>query len=142
MTQQSSQEIRAAGGIVRGTGSHHGKIAVVRRRRYKDEIGLPKGKVRKGETDSEAALREVGEETGLRVLLREPAGSTHYHVDGKPKTVTYFIMDALEDIPGSPNDLTEIEAVEWLTPQQAVQVLTHADDRTLLLNVFKTEMPL
>ena len=138
MTAQSVQPIRAAGGIVVGKGTNRGKIAIVRRRRYEGEISLPKGKAKEGEKDSEVALREVEEETGLRASLRdrEPVGTTHYDVDGRPKTVTYFMMDAPEGIPASPHDSAEIESVEWLDPEQAIVALTHREDRTLLFDVF------
>jgi 8-oxo-dGTP diphosphatase len=136
MTAQSAQPIRAAGGIVVGKGTNRGKIAIVRRRRYEGEISLPKGKAKEGEKDSEVALREVEEETGLRATLRELAGTTHYDVDGRRKTVTYFMMDAPEGIPASPHDSAEIESVEWLDPEQAIVALTHREDRTLIFDVF------
>ena len=136
MAPQSAEPIRAAGGIVVGTGTNRGKIAVVRRRRYTGEVGLPKGKVKKGETDAEAAVREVEEETGLRASFSHIAGTTKYEVDGRPKTVTYFLMEAPEGATGSPNDSEEIEAVEWLTPREAIAALTHAEDRKLVSRVF------
>jgi 8-oxo-dGTP pyrophosphatase MutT (NUDIX family) len=138
----SPESILAAGGIVLGSGATSGKIALVRRRRYRGEIGLPKGKLRKGEKVIDAALREVREETGCRVRVkeREPAGQTHYFVGGTPKTVFYFIME-LEGFDGlSPEDTKEIEAVEWVTPKQAAAILTHREDRDLISAVFKIQI--
>lgn len=129
--------VRAAGGIVCGAASNVGKIAVVRRRRYGGEIGLPKGKLTKGETEVEAALREVEEETGLRAKIRQAVGKTEYSVDGRQKTVAYFVMEVASDVPARPSDTGEVEAVEWLTPEQAVGALTHRDDRELVARVFK-----
>jgi 8-oxo-dGTP pyrophosphatase MutT (NUDIX family) len=136
MAPKSSEPIRAAGGIIAGTGIHRGKIVVVRRRRYTGEVGLPKGKIKMGETEAEAAVREVEEETGLRASLRQMAGTTNYEVGGRPKTVTYFLMEAPEGAPAAPNDSDEIEAVEWLTPRDAVAALTHAEDRRLVSRIF------
>jgi hypothetical protein len=48
MSEKASKAIRAAGGIISGVGSNSGKIAVVRRRRYGGEVGLPKGKLNEG----------------------------------------------------------------------------------------------
>jgi 8-oxo-dGTP pyrophosphatase MutT (NUDIX family) len=142
MSEKSSKAIRAAGGIISGVGSNSGKIAVVRRRRYGGEIGLPKGKLNEGETEAEAALREVEEETGLRAILRQRVGSTHYSVDGGSKTVTYFMMDAPDDAPARPHDSKEVQAVEWLTPVEAVAALTYDDDRKLVTRVFDIEKKL
>ncbi len=137
MSDKSTEPIRAAGGIVNGTGRNNGKIAVVRRRRYGGEVGLPKGKLDKGETEVQAALREVEEETGIRVKLRAAVGTTHYSVSGRPKTVAYFMMDAPDDKPAVPRDSKEVEAVEWVTPAEAVAALTHDDDRELVTKIFK-----
>ena len=99
MSEKPSKAILGAAGEVSSPawGAIGGKIAVVRRHRYGGEVGLPKGKLNEGETDAEAALREVEEETGIRAVLRQPIGTTHYSVDGEPKTVTYFMMDAPDD---------------------------------------------
>src|SRR5262249_47436616 len=97
MTETLPKPIRAAGGIVRGAGQNTGKLLVVRRRRYGGEVGLPKGKLVEGEDEAAAALREVEEETGLRPVLRQHVGRTHYKVRGRPKTVSYFVMDAIDD---------------------------------------------
>ena len=136
MSEKSSKMIRAAGGILQGAGRNAGKIAVVHRRRYGGEVGLPKGKLVEGEDEAEAALREVEEETGLRPTLRKPIGSTHYSVGDRPKTVTYFMMDVAADASASPRDTGEIQSVEWLTPAEAVATLTHDDDRELVAKIF------
>jgi 8-oxo-(d)GTP phosphatase len=136
MTETSSKPIRAAGGIVRGAGRNTGKMLVVRRRRYGGEVGLPKGKLVEGEDEAAAAVREVEEETGLRPVLRQHVGSTHYSVHGRSKTVAYFMMDATDDDVARPRDTGEIEAVEWLTPAEAVAALTHDDDRRLVAGIF------
>jgi 8-oxo-dGTP diphosphatase len=92
MSENSSKAIRAAGGIISGVSRNTGKIAVVRRPRYGGEVGLPKGKLIEGETEAEAALREVEEETGLRAILGERIGSIHY-------SFTIALMDSQRQSP-------------------------------------------
>ena len=61
--------VRAGGGVVRRPGPHGAwDYAVVHRPRY-DDWSLPKGKADPGESDEDAAVREVEEETGVRCRL-------------------------------------------------------------------------
>jgi 8-oxo-dGTP diphosphatase len=129
--------IVAAGGIILGRGDSEGKIAVVRRSRYGPELALPKGKLQEHEPEMEGALREVHEETGYRVKIREYAGSTHYSVHGTPKIVFYFIMDLVEDDGTGPVDRKEVEGVDWITPELAEKTLTHEEDRRLIKAIFR-----
>jgi 8-oxo-dGTP pyrophosphatase MutT (NUDIX family) len=128
--------ITAAGGIIRGDGANEGKITVVRRRRYTGEIGLPKGKVQEKEDIIVAALREVKEETGYQAEIVEYAGRTQYQVGRKPKVVFYFVMRVPDASEPKPVDTEEIEAVEWVTPKEALLRLTHSEDRNLIAALF------
>jgi 8-oxo-dGTP diphosphatase len=128
--------ILAAGGIVRGVGKNAGKIAVVRRKRYPGEVALPKGKLVKDEHAIDAALREVQEETGCKIKKYEYAGSTHYLVGTIPKAVFYFLMDEESDDECKPKDTREIESVVWSKPEDAINELTHREDRQLISAVF------
>ena len=128
--------IQAAGGILRGPNEHRDKIVVVRRRRYSGEIGLPKGKVKPGETTEATALREVEEETGYKVRIIDYAGTTRYLVGSTPKVVSYYIMEATSDGQVGHPDPEEIDGVELVTPRQAVSELTHQEDRDLVSAVF------
>ena len=60
--------VRAAGGIV----LRDGRLLLVHRPKY-DDWTFPKGKCEPGESDEACALREVEEETGLRVRARRRA---------------------------------------------------------------------
>jgi 8-oxo-dGTP pyrophosphatase MutT (NUDIX family) len=128
--------ILAAGGILKGEGVNEGKIVIVRRRRYGGEIALPKGKVKGKEGVLAAALREVKEETGYDVEIVEYAGTTHYRVGERPKAVSYFIMRVPDSSQRRSIDGEEIEAVEWMTPNDAKVALTHVEDRNLIAAVF------
>jgi 8-oxo-dGTP pyrophosphatase MutT (NUDIX family) len=128
--------ILAAGGIIKGQGKNDGKIAVVRRRRYQGEVSLPKGKLKDKEDAFAAALREVKEETGYQVEIVEYAGRTHYQVKGRPKLVFYFIMRVADNSDIGPVDAEEIEALDWVTPTKAKTILTHPEDRDLIVSLF------
>jgi len=115
--------IRAAGGLV----TRDGRILVVHRPKY-DDWSLPKGKLEDGESWADAALREVEEETGLTCELGEPVGSTRYEVRGEPKEVRYFRMTT----DGDARPQNEVDEIRWVTPEEAVDVLSHTYDRELL----------
>ena len=52
-------------------------VLVIHRTGHKD-ISLPKGKVDPGETLPQTAVREIREETGIKVALGVPLGATEY----------------------------------------------------------------
>ena len=115
--------IRAAGGVV----VRDGRVLLVHRPRY-DDWSFPKGKLERGETWEDAAVREVEEETGLECELGNELGSTHYEVRGEPKEVRYFHMSA----DGEAVAQNEVDEVRWVTRPEAVTLLSHDYDRELL----------
>ena len=77
----SRRPIIAAGCLITRQGRKGVEVLLVHRPRYHD-WSLPKGKVDVGEHITEAAVREVLEETGLVVALRRPLPLQTYQVDG------------------------------------------------------------
>jgi 8-oxo-dGTP pyrophosphatase MutT (NUDIX family) len=128
--------IRAAGGIVRSQGPHGDAILVVRRRRYAGDVSLPKGKVKAGESLEETALREVREETGYDVRILEKVGTTTYVANGRPKVVSYFLMEITSGGQVAQPDEREIERIDLMTPPDAISALTYQEDRDLIASVF------
>jgi 8-oxo-dGTP pyrophosphatase MutT (NUDIX family)/phosphohistidine phosphatase SixA len=88
----------------------------------------PKGKLESGETQPEAAVREVTEETGVRPELGVPLPTVSYFLpDGRPKTVRYWAARVLtEGARTAPAD--EIDDVAWLPATAALQRLTRPAD--------------
>jgi 8-oxo-dGTP diphosphatase len=125
--------VRAAGGLVRRTGSGGTEVLLVHRPAY-DDWTFPKGKADEGESDEDCALREVWEETGLRCALEDDAGATDY-VDarGRPKHVRWWLMHALDDEAFEPND--EVDELRWAALDEAARLLTYERDAELLARV-------
>ena len=125
--------MRAGGGVVRRR-SKNGvtQYALVHRPRY-DDWSVPKGKVDPGETDEEAALREVEEETGVRSTLGPELESIRYR-DRKDrlKQVRYWLMEPVDaKVPKfRPNN--EIDDVRWCSAADAGKLLSHDHDRKLI----------
>jgi 8-oxo-dGTP diphosphatase len=128
--------VRAAGGVLRRrTKNGRAQYALVHRPRY-DDWSLPKGKVDPGETDEEAALREVEEETGVRATLGPELSSTRYpDRKGRLKQVRYWLMEPVDGKAPKFRPSNEIDEVRWCSAAEAGKLLGHEHDRTLIAEV-------
>ena len=89
-------EVKASGGVVWRRGDRGIEVALVHRPRY-DDWSFPKGKLDKGETWEDGALREVEEEIGLRCRLGHELPPTSYRDNkGRAKVVRYWMMEPLD----------------------------------------------
>jgi 8-oxo-dGTP diphosphatase len=128
----SAAPVQAAGGVAWRGERHAPQIAIVHRPRY-DDWSLPKGKVARGETPLDAAVRELGEELGARTSVSRRLGRVSYdvEVDGasRRKRVTYW---TLHERGGAfqPND--EVDDVCWLAPPDARAKLSYDGDRAIV----------
>jgi 8-oxo-dGTP diphosphatase len=132
-------QVRAAGGLVwreavvadeDGHSRPGVEIVLVHRPRY-DDWSFPKGKLDKGETFEQAAVREVAEETGLVCDLGPELPSTTYlDAKGRLKLVRYWSMRVVAVEPWQAND--EIDDRRWATLDDALGRLTYPHDRLLL----------
>ena len=119
------RQVEAAGGIL----ERDGRIAVVHRPRY-DDWSLPKGKLDRGESFEQAALREVREETGYVCDLGEELEPVRYQDNrGRPKLVRYWRMVVVGG-EFAPND--EVDELRWVPPDRARRLLSYAHDRALV----------
>jgi 8-oxo-dGTP pyrophosphatase MutT (NUDIX family) len=122
--------VKAAGGLVCRPGpAGLLEVAIVHRPAYKD-WSFPKGKIERGESAEEAALREVAEETGFECSLVEPFACTSYRDRrGTAKTVCYWLMRV---VGGSFRPGPEVDQLRWLTMAEALRLLSYPRDREML----------
>jgi 8-oxo-dGTP diphosphatase len=131
--------VYAAGGVIWRLVDGKLMVLVIHRTAYAD-VTLPKGKVDPGETLAETAVREILEETGIRVSLGIPVGVSRYRMPSKrQKIVHYWAAQATDDaIRASafvPN--REIAALEWITPKRALGYLSYPVDVEILENFLR-----
>jgi 8-oxo-dGTP diphosphatase len=104
-------------------------VAVIYRPKYGDWT-LPKGKLEPGETEEEAAVREVEEETGYTGELGDELGMVSYtDRHGRPKTVRYWRMKVTG---GEFQPNREVSELLWLAPETAAGHLSFERDREIL----------
>ncbi len=95
-----------------------------------NDWSLPKGKVDPGESWKKAARREVLEETGYVGKIKKYAGSISYLLDGKPKVVLFWHMNAKTQNHEKMNG--EVDEVRWLTVDEAAELLDYPDEVDLI----------
>jgi len=129
--RRATRVIQAAGAVVFRGGD---EVLLVHRPKY-DDWSFPKGKLERGELAPVAAVREVEEETGLRVRLHRPLGAQRYPVRGGRKLVHYWtgrLLDAAEDDVSGHVRAGEIDRVAWVPVDVALKQLTYRHDRATL----------
>jgi len=128
------REVQAAGGAVLRDREGGGvELCLVHRPKY-DDWSLPKGKLDKGESFEDAAVREVWEETGLRCRRLQELEPVRY-TDGKgrPKVVRYWLMEPLEDTGFAADD--EVDEIRWLEIPAASALVTYEHDQELVASL-------
>jgi 8-oxo-dGTP pyrophosphatase MutT (NUDIX family)/phosphohistidine phosphatase SixA len=129
-----SGDVRAAGAVV----LRKGRVLLVHRPTY-DDWSFPKGKLDRGEGAPAAAVREVEEETGLRVRLGVPLGRQSYPNGPRTKVVDYWVGRVVgdHDVSGYLVN-SEIDEVVWVDPDKARRQLTYTRDRHTLREALAT----
>jgi 8-oxo-dGTP pyrophosphatase MutT (NUDIX family) len=127
----------SCGGVVKAP---DGRIAVASQ--HGSSWCLPKGGREQGETELEAARREVLEETGISelTLVKELGKYTRHGkgLDGndEPNMILHltFFLFTTEQTTLKPIDPHNPEAV-WKTPEEAVELLSFPEDKAFLRSV-------
>ena len=128
--------IKAGGGIVK----KDDKILMIFR---KGKWDLPKGKLEKGETKIDGSLREVEEETGVKVKLREKIGATwHTYLQNEKyvlKRTYWYAMECDDDSNMKPQKSEGIDDVRWMSKSEIEIAMTntYATIQHILLSYFE-----
>ena len=123
-------EILAAGAVLWRPAGRGAQVALIHRPKY-DDWSFAKGKLTRGEHVLLAAVREVEEETGLRVTLGRNLPPVRYLVDGLPKRVYYWAAEVTgASAPFVPN--SEVDKLEWVPASSAGRRLSYDHDVRLL----------
>jgi 8-oxo-dGTP pyrophosphatase MutT (NUDIX family) len=134
---RQAQETSAGGVVIRGEPGHEQVVAIVPVKRApggERVLGLPKGHIDPGETELDAAVREVREEAGV---VTEPVGKLgevryFYRREGRtiPKSVAFFLLRYLSGETSEHDH--EIEDARWLDLRDALTTLTYEGEREMV----------
>ncbi len=112
--------VKAGGGVVH----KDGKVLLIHRLGKWD---LPKGKLDKGEKSKEGAVREVEEETNVRVKLEEKICSTwHTYIRNNKyvlKRTKWYKMACIDDSAMQPQEEEDIVDLRWMDVRNTRQAL-------------------
>ena len=139
MTKHKLKHHRTAGGVVLNAA---GQVLVLNRTVERNgesvhEVRLPKGHIDGGESEADAAMREVGEESGYwNVRIVADLGTAHSHFEFKGKLhereERYFLMRLTQKERGLAAPLGREEALfepEWLPLHEAQARMTYASEQ-------------
>ncbi|MDA2954005.1 MAG: NUDIX domain-containing protein [Actinomycetota bacterium] len=100
-------------------------------------VGLPKGRLERGETRVEAAIREVREEAGLTGMVIETLGTISYKFWAQSeksrvsKSVEFFLMLYRAGSPSKFAD-AEVDNVRLVPIEEAEALITHSGEQAIL----------
>jgi len=105
---------------------------------------IPKGHLEDGESDAEAAVREVFEETGIHGELGPLIGRIEYRVLSKKgewrlKQVAFFLLRTTAATVSLQAD-EGIHAAEWLSPDAALGRIDYAHVRDVLARALSMDL--
>ncbi len=107
------------------------EICLIRKKGSKKKWGIPKGFVDRGDSTKETALKEAGEEAGLKGrVIGEPIGSYEYQKWGTSLEVTVYLMEVKEE----EDDWDEADFRErhWTSLHDAAELLERHPVHALL----------
>lgn len=125
------EEVSAGGVVVLGN-------AILLLRKYNGDWVLPKGKVEKGETNNQTALREVKEETGVKATIKKYLGEIHYtykenweEQKGVHKIVFWYLMetDSMNTIPQREEGFVD---AKFINRERVIDMVRYDDEREII----------
>lgn len=134
----SVEEVSAGGLCVRvEDGVPYVAIIARRNRGGKKEWCLPKGHLEGGETASQAARREIAEETGVLGTVLAHLCTIDYWFSGPRnrvhKTVHHFLLEWVSGEVTVENDPDrEAEEAAWFSLQEAANLLAYPNERRVI----------
>ena len=127
-----TRPVATVGAIIESPG---GEILLIRTHKWRGRLGLPGGKIERGETQEQALRRELREETGLEVrdvrflMVQDCIDSPEFYRPMHMLLLNYHCKVDGTDV--RLND--EAESYLWAAPSDALRLDLNEPTRTLIL---------
>jgi 8-oxo-dGTP pyrophosphatase MutT (NUDIX family) len=125
----TEREVSYGGVVVRGD-----DVIVIVPRGRRRVLGLPKGGPIGGETPEQTAAREVREETGITVSVRERLGQVDYTYRRGGRTIqktVHFYLCEFEEGDTADHD-HEVDDARWMPLAEARRRLSYSGERAMI----------
>ncbi|MCI0494289.1 NUDIX hydrolase [candidate division KSB1 bacterium] len=131
---QQVEVIQSAGGLLWRESRKGKELLLIHRPKY-DDWTLPKGKLEPGENWTQAAIREVLEETGCQAEIISFAGCICYTYKGIPKIVLFWNMKVIGECQFHPTK--EVDQVQWVEIDEVQKTMSYRDEKKLVKKISK-----
>jgi bis(5'-nucleosidyl)-tetraphosphatase len=137
-TSPSDEGEERAAGAVLFREENGRRLYLLLRHQQGGHWGFAKGRIEPGEGVLEAAMREIREETGIEGVepIADISVTSRYPIrragHSLLKTVTYYAARVPSDAIRLSHEHTD---ARWVSPEEAMRVLTHAESRRVLQTV-------
>lgn len=106
-------------------------------KKYNGDYVLPKGRIERGESIQEAALREVKEESGITGEIKKYLGKIEYSFINKmknvkvDKTVHFFLMST-KDTHTIPQSMEGFKTAKFYDRNEAIRLMKYSQERSII----------
>ena len=106
-------------------------------KKYNGDYVLPKGRIERGESIEEAALREVKEESGITGEIRKYLGKIDYSFINRmrnikiDKTVHFFLMST-KDTHTKPQSMEGFKTAKFYEREEAISLMKYSQEREII----------
>ena len=106
-------------------------------KKYNGDYVLPKGRIERGESIEEAALREVKEESGITGEIKKYLGKIDYSFINRmrniriDKTVHFFLMST-RDTHTKPKSMEGFKTAKFYEREEAISLMKYSQEREII----------
>ncbi len=106
---------------------------LILKHRFGGHWSFPKGHVEQGETERQTALREVKEETGLKIEMMDGfKQSVEYSPKPNVRKQVVYFLGVADDASKVVKQEEEVGDIKWIDLDAAEEMLTYENDKNLI----------